>query len=112
MDTPPPPVYDTTAADTYTTTQYGGVVIHKPTGNVQAGEPDDTSAADAQTATADAAPNPTQTDKDVEKDAATTEKDTAAPLIPWWAWLGMSVVALLLIGAVVAIILLSRPMKP
>lgn len=113
VDTPPPPVYDTTtAADTYTTTQYGGVVINKHSDNAQAGDTS-TTVQDATVTVADETADTTKADKNTAKDADTAQKDTAAaPLIPWWAWLGMSVVAVLLIGAVVAIVLLSRPVKP
>ena len=113
VDTPPPPVYDTTTADTYTTTtQNGGVVINKHPGTTEVGDTP-TTAQDATATVADETAATTAAEKDTAQDKDTAPKDTAtAPLIPWWAWLGMSVVAVLLIGAVVAIVLLSRPIKP
>ena len=113
VDTPAPPVMETTAADSaYTTTQNGGVVINKHTNSTQAGDTP-TTVQDATATVADETADTTKADKNTAKDADAAPKDTAsAPLIPWWAWLGMSVVAVLLIGAVIAIVLLSRPVKP
>lgn len=119
-----PPVPVPTEPTTYitteftTTTRYGGVVVTKPVGSTTA-EGESTAAATDDGQTASATESGTAATAAPEDDAETTaapKKNTAdtadaAPLIPWYAWLGMGVVALLLIGAVIAIILLARPVK-
>lgn len=119
-----PPVPAPTTTTAFTTTEYttttrnGGMVISKPTGTVT------TQAGKTTSSTADAAPEVSTTkdetvvtnggEESVEETKTTTAAQSTAsptPLIPWYAWLGMGVVALLLIGAIVAIIILSRPIK-
>lgn len=118
---PPVPVptqATTTTAYEYTTTRKASsMVVNKQTTTAaQDGETDATvtRGEDSDTTAAEETTDPTAVE---EETAETTKKkqsekaDTATAAIPWWAWLGMGVVALLLIGAVVAIILLSRPVK-
>ena len=117
---PPVPVptqaTTTTAYEFTTTRKASSMVVNKHTTTAQGEETEPTviQGEDADTTAAEETTDPTAVE---EETAETTKKkqsekaDTATVAIPWWAWLGMGVVALLLIGAVVAIILLSRPVK-
>jgi len=114
VDTPLPPPTEATIATTTeytTTTRYGGVVITKPTGTTTTAEDADVTTVSSEDGSVTTHPTEAEDTADTTKKQNTADVDTAAPLIPWWAWLGMSIVALLLIGAVITIILLSRPVK-
>ena len=121
VDTPMPDmsVTTTTSRTAYITTSRTTVmVVNKQTGTTN----DDASAttttmataenADAQSTVTDNADDTTTTKKANKNDQTDSDADTSAQAMPWWFWLCIGGVALLLIGAIIAIILLSRPIKP
>lgn len=115
---PPVPVptttTETTTTEYITTTKYGGVVITKPTGGsttTAEGEVITTTVADVDADTTSTTSNLVEENPETTKTTAQKQSASTVSLIPWWGWLIMGVVAVLLIGAIVAIVLLARPIK-
>ena len=120
VDTPMPSMTTTSYVPPYitttsTATKAGGIVVNKTTGTTGTENAATSTATEDASAvtTTDGASEMTTTDKQTTtKTKAESNASQANPLVPWWAWLGMGIVALLLIGAVIAIILLARPIQP
>lgn len=115
---PPVPVptttTETTTTEYITTTKYGGVVITKPTDGsttTTEGEVITTTVADVDADTTSTTSNLVEENPETTKTTAQKQSASTVSLIPWWGWLIMGIVAVLLIGAIVAIVLLARPIK-
>lgn len=115
---PPVPVptttTETTTTEYITTTKYGGVVITKPTGGSTTAAVEEVTTTTAEEGGVDTTSTTSElVEDDTETTKTTAQKQSASTvsLIPWWGWLIMGVVAVLFIGAIIAIILLARPVK-
>ena len=120
VDTPLPDMNATTTASKtayITTSRTTALVVQKPTGTTTDGADatttSGTEASTLQTTRSVVAENSVpSTTKAMKTTKADKDTKATAAATPWWLWLCAGVVALLLIGAVIAIVLLSRPIKP
>ena len=115
---PPVPVPTTTTEPTITeyitTTKYGGVVVTKPTAGATTTAVEEATLTTTDDVNADTTSTTSELVEEDTKTTKTTSKKQSAStvsLIPWWGWLIIGVVVVLLIGAIVAIILLARPVN-